>query len=101
MAVTKHAGPYGTATTGTHVQYQVPAPVRHKNALVLVHGGGGLALDYLATPDGRPGWATLFAQDESSSAHGLIFSSSRAALSSASSGTEKQARTKGLPGSVR
>jgi pimeloyl-ACP methyl ester carboxylesterase len=59
----EHTGPFGTAVTGTHVQYQVPRPVRHENALVLVHGGGGQALDYLATPDGRPGWATLFALD--------------------------------------
>jgi pimeloyl-ACP methyl ester carboxylesterase len=59
----EHAAPYGIAVTGTHVQYQIPRPVRHKNALVLVHGGGGQGLDYLATPDGRPGWATLFAQD--------------------------------------
>jgi pimeloyl-ACP methyl ester carboxylesterase len=25
-----------------------------------VHGGGGQGLDYLGTPDGRPGWATFF-----------------------------------------
>jgi pimeloyl-ACP methyl ester carboxylesterase len=26
-------------------------------ALVLIHGGGGQGLDWLGTPDGRPGWA--------------------------------------------
>ncbi|HTU98841.1 MAG TPA: alpha/beta fold hydrolase, partial [Solirubrobacteraceae bacterium] len=26
-------------------------------ALVLIHGGGGQGLDWLTTPDGRPGWA--------------------------------------------
>lgn len=59
----EHAGRHGTAVTGTHVQYQVPMPVRHKNSLVLVHGGGGQGLDYLATPDGRPGWTTLLTRD--------------------------------------
>lgn len=52
--------PYGTAVSGMHVEYQVPVEVRHPYPLVLVHGGGGQALDYLGTPDGRPGWATLF-----------------------------------------
>jgi pimeloyl-ACP methyl ester carboxylesterase len=50
---------FGTSVTGMHVQYQVPADVRH-DPLVLVHGGGGQGLDMLATPDGREGWATLF-----------------------------------------
>jgi pimeloyl-ACP methyl ester carboxylesterase len=54
-------GPAGTSVYGTHVQYQTPRSV-HSN-LVLVHGGGGQALDMLATPDGRPGWATLFLRD--------------------------------------
>jgi pimeloyl-ACP methyl ester carboxylesterase len=27
--------------------------------IVLIHGGAGQGLDYLGTPDGRPGWATL------------------------------------------
>jgi pimeloyl-ACP methyl ester carboxylesterase len=54
--------PHGTAVSGMHVQYQVPARVRHPYPVVMVHGGGGQALDYLGTPDGRPGWATLFAR---------------------------------------
>jgi pimeloyl-ACP methyl ester carboxylesterase len=53
----------GGATGGMHVQYQIPALVRDDYALVLVHGGGGQRLDYLATPDGRPGWATLFLRE--------------------------------------
>jgi pimeloyl-ACP methyl ester carboxylesterase len=52
----------GTSVTGTHVQYQVPVVARFGN-LVLVHGGGGQALDMLTTPDGREGWATLFLRD--------------------------------------
>jgi hypothetical protein len=49
---------FGVSVTGTHVEYQSPPTVRAN--LVLVHGGGGQALDMLATPDGREGWATLF-----------------------------------------
>jgi len=55
------AGPAGTSVYGTHVEYQVPASVLHN--LVLVHGGGGQALDMLTTPDGRPGWSTIFLRD--------------------------------------
>lgn len=54
-------GPAGTSVSGTHVEYQVPAASRGN--LVLVHGGGGQALDMLATPDGRPGWSTVFLRD--------------------------------------
>lgn len=42
------------------VQYMVPADRRHALPVVMVHGGGGQGLDYLGTPDGRPGWATAF-----------------------------------------
>ena len=59
--ITEHTGPAGTSVYGTHVQWQSPPSVRDN--LVLVHGGGGQALDMLATPDGRPGWATLFLRD--------------------------------------
>jgi pimeloyl-ACP methyl ester carboxylesterase len=31
-------------------------------ALVLIHGGGGQGLDWLGTPDGRPGWAPELAR---------------------------------------
>jgi pimeloyl-ACP methyl ester carboxylesterase len=56
-----HTGTAGTSVYGTHVQYQTPRSVRDN--LVLVHGGGGQALDMLTTPDGRDGWATLFLRD--------------------------------------
>jgi pimeloyl-ACP methyl ester carboxylesterase len=56
--VTQHNGQYGTAVTGMHVGYQVPAEQRHQYPLVLANGGQGL--DFLTTPDGRAGWATLF-----------------------------------------
>jgi pimeloyl-ACP methyl ester carboxylesterase len=55
--------PHGTAVTGAHVQYQVPVRARHPYPVVMVHGGGGQGLDYLGTPDGRPGWATLFLRE--------------------------------------
>ncbi|HEY7486730.1 MAG TPA: alpha/beta hydrolase [Streptosporangiaceae bacterium] len=55
--------PHGTAVTGMHVQYQIPAEVRQPYPLVMVHGGGGQALDFLGTPDGRSGWATLFLRE--------------------------------------
>jgi pimeloyl-ACP methyl ester carboxylesterase len=56
-----HPGPAGTSVYGTHVEYQTPESVRDN--LVLVHGGGGQALDMLTTPDGRPGWSTIFLRD--------------------------------------
>jgi hypothetical protein len=54
----EHTGPAGTGIYGMHAGWQSPLSVRGN--LVLVHGGGGQALDMLATPDGREGWATLF-----------------------------------------
>ncbi len=53
--------PFGLVATGQmFVQYQIPAERRHRYPLVMVHGGGGQGLDYLSTPDGRPGWAEYF-----------------------------------------
>ncbi|HZC25967.1 MAG TPA: alpha/beta fold hydrolase [Actinopolymorphaceae bacterium] len=57
----EHTGPAGVSVYGTHVEWQAPRSVREN--LVLVHGGGGQALDMLTTPDGREGWATLFLRD--------------------------------------
>ena len=55
----------GTVVNGKqmYVEYQIPAQVRHPYPIVLVHGGGGQGLDWLLTPDGRPGWATLLLQE--------------------------------------
>jgi pimeloyl-ACP methyl ester carboxylesterase len=39
-----------------YVEYVVPARVRKPFPIVLVHGGGGQGLDWMGTPDGRPGW---------------------------------------------
>ena len=42
------------------VQYQVPAKRRHPHPLVMIHGGGQTAANFLSTPDGRRGWADYF-----------------------------------------
>ena len=46
-----------------YVEYQVPAQVKHPYPIVLVHGGGGQGLDWMGTPDGRPGWNTYLLQE--------------------------------------
>ena len=47
----------GTIVNGEqmYVESFVPAQVRHPFSIVLVHGGGGQGLDWMTTPDGRPG----------------------------------------------
>jgi pimeloyl-ACP methyl ester carboxylesterase len=51
----------GTALEGQmHVGFQLVAKKRHPYPLVLVHGGGGQATDYMGTPDGRDGWLDYF-----------------------------------------
>ena len=39
-----------------YVEYMIPTRVRKPFPIVLVHGGGGQGLDWMGTPDGRPGW---------------------------------------------
>jgi pimeloyl-ACP methyl ester carboxylesterase len=46
-----------------YVEYQIPARVRHPYPIVLVHGGGGQGLDWMGTPDGRRGWATMLLEE--------------------------------------
>jgi pimeloyl-ACP methyl ester carboxylesterase len=61
VGVQRTEKPFGLVANGQmYVQYQIPAERRHRYPLVMVHGGGGQGLDYLSTPDGRPGWATWF-----------------------------------------
>jgi pimeloyl-ACP methyl ester carboxylesterase len=57
--------PRGTVINGKqmYVEYQIPTRVRHPYPIVLVHGGGGQGTDWMYTPDGRPGWATLLVQE--------------------------------------
>ncbi len=49
--------------TQMYVEYQIPAKVRHPYPVVLVHGGGGQGLDWMGTPDGRRGWATILLEE--------------------------------------
>ena len=42
------------------VQYQVPAKRRYPHPVVMIHGGGQTAVNFLGTPDGRRGWADYF-----------------------------------------
>jgi hypothetical protein len=53
---------WGTLVNGTQmfVEHWIPTVVRHPYAVVLVHGGYGQASDWMSTPDGRRGWASLF-----------------------------------------
>jgi pimeloyl-ACP methyl ester carboxylesterase len=51
----------GTAIDGQmYVGFQLVARKRHPYPLVLVHGGGGQATDWMSTPDGRDGWLDYF-----------------------------------------
>jgi pimeloyl-ACP methyl ester carboxylesterase len=53
-------GPRTTISGQMYVGYQLPAERRHPYPLVLVHGGGGQATDWMGTPDGRDGWLDYF-----------------------------------------
>jgi pimeloyl-ACP methyl ester carboxylesterase len=44
-----------------YVEWAGPEPGENPS-LVLIHGGGGQGLDWLGTPDGRPGWAPELAR---------------------------------------
>jgi len=43
-----------------YVEYQVPATLRYKYPIVMVHGGGHTGAVFHTTPDGREGWFTSF-----------------------------------------
>jgi pimeloyl-ACP methyl ester carboxylesterase len=43
-----------------YVGFQLAAKKQHPYPLVLVHGGGGQATDWMGTPDGRDGWLDYF-----------------------------------------
>jgi pimeloyl-ACP methyl ester carboxylesterase len=55
----------GTLVNGDqmYVEYWVPSQVRHPYPIVMVHGGGGQGTDWMGTPDGRRGWATIFLEE--------------------------------------
>jgi len=43
-----------------YVEVMVPREIRHPYPIVFYHGAGQTAVDWLQTPDGRPGWAYDF-----------------------------------------
>ncbi|WP_262106401.1 alpha/beta fold hydrolase [Arthrobacter sp. Marseille-P9274] len=45
-----------------YVEFQRPEEQTQPFPVVFIHGGGGQGLDWMATPDGRPGWRTLLLQ---------------------------------------
>ena len=51
----------GTMCNGgqIYVERWIPREVRHPYPVVLIHGGYGQGSDWISTPDGRRGWATL------------------------------------------
>ena len=51
----------GTMCNGMqmYMEHWIPREVRHPYPVVLVHGGYGQGSDWISTPDGRRGWATL------------------------------------------
>jgi pimeloyl-ACP methyl ester carboxylesterase len=52
----------GTVCNGMqmYVEHWIPGEVRHPYPVVLIHGGYGQGSDWISTPDGRRGWASLF-----------------------------------------
>lgn len=59
-----NGGPFGAGGVGVYGQmyvgYQLPENKTQKYPLILVHGGGGQATDWMGTPDGRDGWLDYF-----------------------------------------
>lgn len=51
----------GTMCNGMqmYVERWIPREVRHPYPVVLIHGGYGQGSDWISTPDGHRGWATL------------------------------------------
>src|SRR6185295_11950321 len=55
-------GPNKEATMGgaMYVEVMVPKQIRSPYPVVFLHGAGQTGVDWLQTPDGRPGWAYNF-----------------------------------------
>jgi pimeloyl-ACP methyl ester carboxylesterase len=51
----------GTMCNGMqmYVEHWIPREVRHPYPVVLIHGGYGQGSDWISTPEGRRGWASL------------------------------------------
>src|SRR5205809_1031601 len=55
-------GPGKESTMGgaMYVEVMVPRQIRSPYPVVFLHGAGQTGVDWLQTPDGRPGWAYFF-----------------------------------------
>lgn len=61
VGLQRQSTPGGTLPSGQmYVEYRIPRKLTQPWPIVMIHGGGGQGLDYLATPDGRPGWVSWF-----------------------------------------
>jgi len=60
-----YAGPPGKEVMHgqMYVEALTPREPRRRYPVVMLHGAGQTATNWLGTPDGRPGWAELFAAD--------------------------------------
>ncbi len=58
----EYVGEPGRETMGgaMYVEVMVPQEIRHPYPIVFLHGAGQTGVDWLQTPDGRPGWAYNF-----------------------------------------
>ncbi len=58
----ENVGEPGQETMGgaMYVEVLVPKEILHPYPIVLLHGAGQTGVDWLQTPDGRPGWAYNF-----------------------------------------
>jgi pimeloyl-ACP methyl ester carboxylesterase len=43
-----------------YVEYQIPEVVTHPYPIVMIHGAAQTGSNFIATPDGQPGWAQFF-----------------------------------------
>jgi len=46
-----------------YVEKWTPKEIKHKYPLVLIHGAAQTAVNWITTPDGRPGWANYFVKN--------------------------------------
>ena len=58
----EYVGDTGRETMGgaMYVEVMVPKEIQHPYPVVFLHGAGQTGVDFLQTPDGRPGWAYDF-----------------------------------------
>jgi pimeloyl-ACP methyl ester carboxylesterase len=64
VGVERRAHAAGTTVRGPmYVEWEAPPDIRRPHPVVFVHGGGGQGLEYLGTPDGRPGWARILVEE--------------------------------------